>query len=283
MRVWERGRWQGTSLRVGAVGLRWALLSALWPASAGAHPFDADLYGQQVRVSVDDAALHVEIVAEVPTRVVLEDAVAQLGAAQRPTPAQRAAFTARWLTEITDGYRLFVNGERVPWSPVPVVGENGVGDAKFINYRLHLSAPLAPGALNQINLIDDNFPDQRAVRSVGVALRPGWRLDACSLIGRDADGALVDRSGAWSALNEDRELRLSVQPRAAWRLRLAALGHGLGAAGAPDTGGWLAGSDALFGQDAEAVQRGWLALVAGGAALIGGALAAVAVGRRSKR
>jgi len=240
---------------------------------AAAHPFDVDLYGQQVTVSVGEDDVVMDILAEVPTRVVLADAAVQLAGAARPTPAQRAAFLERWLTELRDGYRLFLNGASVPLSALPVEGENGVGDAKFINYRLRLRAPLGREGVQQINLIDDNFPDQRAVRSVLLRLRPAWRLDASTLVRWDADGALIDRSGAWSALEADRELRLSVQPRAAWRWTAAGLGWRLGAAGQPDPEGWLAGRDALVRADGPAVQRGAAAGSAGallGLALLGG-------------
>lgn len=240
---------------------------------AAAHPFDVDLYGQQVTVSVGEDDVVVDILAEVPTRVVLEDAAVQLGGAARPTPAQRAAFLKRWLTELRDGYRLFLNGAAVPLSSLPVEGENGVGDAKFINYRLRLRAPLGREGVQQINLIDDNFPDQRAVRSVLLRLRPAWRLDASTLVRWDADGALIDRSGAWSALEADRELRLSAQPRPGWRWTAAGLGWRLGATGQPEATGWLAGRDALVRADGPAVQRGAAAGTVGallGFALIGG-------------
>lgn len=265
-----RRAWAAGALAVGGL-----LCAAVGPVRADAHPFDIDLYGQQLTVSVGAAAIEVQIVAEVPTRVVLADAKAQHGQGQRPSAAQRAAFTERWLQELRDGYRLYIDGERVPLESLPVDGQNGVGDAKFIHYRLHLRAALTPGAAHQINLIDDNFPDERAVRAVSLRAKRDWRLDAASLIDWGADGALIDRSGAWSALNADRELRLSVQPRQAWRAALGGLGHRLGAPSAPDAEGWLAGRDALVGADEGAVWRGGASLLAAALTLLGATAAAL--------
>lgn len=239
------------------------LLALPLSGAARAHPFDADLYGQQIDVLVDVDELRLRVASEVPTRVVVEDLVRRTGSARR-SPAEVEAFHGLWLGELIDGFVAHRDGAPVAWTRRPPPELSAELQARFAIYRFELATALAPEAVHTINLVDHNFPDQRAVRLLDLHVHPRWRLDACSMIEVGPEGMVEDRTGRWGQLAEDRELRLSIQPRPWWRWQLGRLGRLLRGA-APDAP--LPARAALVGEDQTDVMRGVFGL--GLAALLG--------------
>jgi len=234
-------------------------IAALIGGPARAHPFDADLYGQQIDVLVDQGEVRLRVASEVPSRVIVEDLIRRTGSARR-TPAEVEAFHALWLAELIDGFAAHRDGAAVEWTRRPPPELSAELQARFAIYRFELATALSPGALHTINLVDHNFPDQRAVRLLNLQVDQRWRLDACSLIEAGPDGTLDDRTGRWGQLAADRELRLTVQPRPWWRWQLGRLGRLLRGA-APDAP--LPAREALIAEDQTDVMRGVFGLSLG--------------------
>lgn len=255
------------------------LCALVGSGAAWAHPFDADLYGQQIDVLVDAGELRLRVASEVPTRVVVEDFVRRTGSARR-SPEEVEAFHALWLGELIDGFVAHRDGAPVAWTRRPPPELSAELQARFAVYRFELATPLALDAVHTINLVDHNFPDQRAVRLLDLHVDPRWRLDACSMIEVGADGIVDDRTGRWGQLAEDRELRLSIQPRPWWRWQLGRLGRLLRGA-APDAP--LPARAALVSGDQTDVLRGVFGLVLGGVLALAPVLCALGWRRWRKR
>ena len=97
-----------------------------------------------------------------------------------------------------------------------------MGDTRFIAYHLRLSAPLTEGATT-INLINGNWPEERALFATDVSVGPGVVLDASSQIDVDDDGHITyNRAGAWRGEEDERELRLAFRLRSELSRGLAA-------------------------------------------------------------
>ena len=247
------------------------ICGGLYARPSAAHPFDADLYGEQVDIFVDAEEIRLRVASEVPSRVIVEDLIARYGAARR-SPAEVEAFNALWLDELIGGFSIHIAASPVAWDRRPPPELAAELQARFAVYRFELAAALATTETLGINIIDANFPDQRAVRMVALSLDPRWRLDACSLLQVGPDGTLQDRTGRWAQRADDREIRLTIQPRPWGRWQLGRLGRVLRGA-APDAP--LAAAAALPGADLPDVLRGLFGVVLAATALVGATAAGV--------
>ena len=187
----------------------------LWLAllSASAHPFGSKLYGHKTEVRLGAETVDVTYLLEIPTPVLLAELRGFMADIPSPTQADQDRHTVAILTELQDGLRLLVNGEVIPWSAQESAFPSGVGDTRFISYHLRLRAPLPEGATT-LNLINSNWPDERALFATDVYVGPGVVLDASSQIDVDDHGHITyNRAGAWRGEEAERELRLAFRVR----------------------------------------------------------------------
>jgi len=199
------------------------LLLCLWISNAFAHPFGSNLYGHKTEVWVDNNHVRVVYLAEIPTPVLLRELKAYMADLESPTQADQDRHTALILTELADGLRLLVNGDRMEWERLETTDPSGVGDTRFIQYHLNLRAHLPEGA-RSLNLINGNRPEASALFATDVYIANDVVLDASSQIDVGDDGHIVaNRAGAWRGDEEQRELRLSFRMRSAVS---AAIGSG---------------------------------------------------------
>ena len=187
----------------------------LWLAllSASAHPFGSKLYGHKTEVRLSSDAVEVAYLLEIPTPVLLAELRVFMADIESPTQVDQDRHTAATLSELQDGLRLVVDGNTVPWLAEESETPSGVGDTRFISYHLRLKAALPEGATT-LNLINSNWPDERALFATNVYVGPGIILDASSQIDVSDDGHIVtNRAGAWRGEEEERELRLAFRLR----------------------------------------------------------------------
>ena len=187
----------------------------LWLAllSAWAHPFGSKLYGHKTELRLSTDAVEVAYLLEIPTPVLLAELRGFMADIESPTQADQDRHTAATLSELQDGLRLVVDGNTVPWLAEESEMPSGVGDTRFIAYHLRLKAALPEGATT-LNLINSNWPDERALFATDVYVGPGVVLDASSQIDVDDDGHIVtNRAGAWRGEEAERELRLAFRLR----------------------------------------------------------------------
>jgi nickel/cobalt exporter len=195
----------------------------LWLAliSAMAHPFGSKLYGHKTEVWLSADAVEVAYLLEVPTPVLLAELREFMAEVEAPTQADQDRHTAAILAELEGGLRLLVDGEPVSWTSELGAQPSGVGDTRFIAYHLRLRAPLPEGATT-LNLVNSNWPDERALFATDVYVGPGVLLDASSQIDVDADGHITyNRGGAWRGEERERELRLAFRLRSGFTRGLA--------------------------------------------------------------
>lgn len=181
---------------------------------AFAHPFGSALYGHQLRVWLDPDAVRVDYLAEVPTPVVVRDM--RVFFLDRPQPGKQDQdeFVARWQSELEGGLRLLVDQQPVPWRRLPETEASGVGDSRFVAFRLSLEAPIPAGA-RTLQIANGNLPDQPSLFETELLVADSLSLDATSLVDVEDGEVHRDRGGGWQAEEEARELRLSFQSRGA--------------------------------------------------------------------
>ena len=181
--------------------------------SAMAHPFGSTLYGHKTEVRLGADAVEVAYLLEVPTPILLADLRRFMADIEAPSQADQDRHTAATLTELKDGLRLLVDGQTIPWRVEQSASPSGVGDTRFISYHLRLRALLPDGATT-LNLVNSNWPDERALFATDVYVGPGVILDASSLIDVNDDGHITyNRAGAWRGEEQERELRLAFRVR----------------------------------------------------------------------
>jgi len=205
----------------------------LWAGVAQAHPFTAELVGH--RLDVDVTAAQVELIyeVEIPTRALLGELREHLAGTPTPTDVDQQAFTASKLEELLGGLRVVADGAEsaleLPLEMQPPLDGSGVGDTRFIKYRLAARAALPAGTAT-LNVINNNYPGDRAAFVSTLDVGPAIDLSACTLV-ETADGHVrADHAGRWRMDEESRELRMAFRTRgalnAAVQRRLRALSGG---------------------------------------------------------
>jgi nickel/cobalt transporter (NicO) family protein len=189
-------------------------------AVAAAHPYSNNVTGQQVVVRLGDDQVRIDSAVELPTIPLLKELRAFLGDVAQPGPADQLRFDTQMKAELHSGWRLLVDGQPVPLEAAPVEGVSGVGDARFVTYRLAFVAPLHPDA-RTVQVVNQSVPDQPTLFHVDVLVDDTVALDLGSPY-RVVDGALRgDQTGRWVAQEELRDLRFSLHRRS----EIGAWGH----------------------------------------------------------
>ena len=186
--------------------------------AAQAHPFDATFHGHQLEVGLVDDVVRVAYLVEVPTVDALADLERFLEDVERPGPEHQAAYTARVLDELVGGLEIRVDGEPLALERGETPSPSGVGDRRFITFRVQLEGSLPPGA-RTLHVINANFPGERALFSNQAWVDDSVRVHETDLV-EVRDGRVIkDDGGRWLAGEHQRELRLSfthVDPLASW-------------------------------------------------------------------
>ena len=189
-----------------------ALLALLLSALTWAHPFGSQLYGHRMEVRLDRGSVQIDYLAEISTPDHLRDLRTWLRQIPTPTPADEDRYVARVLQELQTGITVVADGELVPLTALPVGEKSGVGDTRFITFRLSLRGELPPDATT-LNVVNSNLPGAAALFNTQLFVSDAVVVDACSLF-KVKDGQLVaDRSERWQAQEEARELRVAFQAR----------------------------------------------------------------------
>ena len=187
----------------------------MWPvliSAALAHPFEARLYGHQTAVRLHATTIEVDYALEIPTLQLIAELKRALAGNPRPGEAEQAQFNDDMHRELSGALRLVVDDQPVPWQVVAPEESSGQGDAKFIVYRLTMSAPLPPGS-QTVHLIDGNYPDVPSIFHTVVQVDGDLMVDASSLMDVE-DGALrASRDGQWRMEESSRELRMSFREK----------------------------------------------------------------------
>lgn len=254
------------------------------PATAAAHPFDSRFTGHQLEVALEPGTVRVAYVVEVPTEAALRDFARFVEGVEAPGAEEQAAYTQRTLDELTSGLTLRVDGEAASATAVPVEEPSGVGDHRFIVYRLQLEAPL-PETARSVQVVNANLPGERALFFDEVWVHDAFVVDASDLV-EVADGAVSrDRAGQWRADEDLREVRVAFRPRGP--LRTAARGQVRGLLADAEVGPLVGVREALSLPDRHPLVRAAapslgaclaVGLLEGGFALLGVLLAPVVFG-----
>ena len=113
------------------------LLGALTTTTALAHPFDATYYSSRAALKADSNGLHVLVVVEVPTSLILEEFLTLYGDPTQLDEEANEIFRQRQFEKLAKDLNLRVNKRRLPGSWKPVDSEaNGRGTETFFVYFL---------------------------------------------------------------------------------------------------------------------------------------------------
>lgn len=179
-------------------------LALLGSPVAVAHPFGGTLPGHELHLRLSPQAVELRYSARVPTHEIL----AELKGRELSDPA---AFTLAKLDELADNLALDVDGQRLSWSREPSDAETGLGNSRSITYEQTLRAELPPGA-RTLHISNGNYPDQTSYFYWEVQVMPPLRVATCSLLDLDGSRVLRTRDAQWRMDEEQRELRLELEP-----------------------------------------------------------------------
>ena len=197
-----------------------ALLGVGSPARA--HPFDASFHGHQLEVELDGPTLRVGYAVEVPTLSALADLERFLEGVENPGPEHQRAYTERILDELHGGLVVQVDGQRVAMDRLEPVSESGVGDRRFITFRVLGEGALPPDATT-VHVVNANFPGEPGLFSTVVRVDDAVRVDDSDLLRWSDDQVVGNDVGRWLAGEEQREVRVAFRRadplRAWWRSR----------------------------------------------------------------
>ncbi len=177
---------------------------------AHAHPYSDRYYGHAVTMRVTAEQVEIDYAAEIPTQVLLRQMREEFADQARVSGADEAAFNAAIESELRNGLSFSVNGEGFPLR----VRENippgeGVGDSRFIVYRLHLTVDLPEAERYELELINGNYPDEASFFASEILASTEIDVDDCSLFVRKDGQFKRDESGQWRMDENFRELTLS--------------------------------------------------------------------------
>ena len=196
-----------------------ALMAVSAPAQA--HPFDASFHGHQLEVELDGPALRVAYAVEVPTLAALADLERFLEGVDAPGPEHQAAYTERVLDELESGLIVAVDGERAALERLQPAAVSGVGDRRFITFRLLGEVPLPPDA-ETIHVVNANFPGEPGLFSTVVRVDDAIRVHDTDLVRWSNGRVVADDGGRWLGGEARREVRVAfarARPLRAWLRR----------------------------------------------------------------
>lgn len=188
------------------------LLLFLLSLVSWAHPFGAELNGHLVEVRLSGSTVRVDYLAEVSTVEHLRDLRAFAARATPDTTPLEQRYIERVLDELDTGIQVVADGQDLRLRRVEVTEESGLGDSRFVGFRLALEAELPPGT-QQLNVVNGNLPGRPALFNTRLLVSDEIVVDECSLF-QVVEGTLKrDRSNEWVADEGARELRLSFRVR----------------------------------------------------------------------
>jgi len=166
-----------------------------------AHPFDAELYGHDLKLSIVDQTLSLEYHAEVPFQVVQQELSTLLAKnRQLPLADLRTQYLSSRYESLQQGLSLQIDGELQTWNEVAPFSEKLKKEGQFLIFQLQLSHPIAEGA-HQISILNQNYIDQLSIYRSDVVFDDGIWIDKHDVI----------QPRQWSKEASMQELRLSVR------------------------------------------------------------------------
>ncbi len=132
-----------------------ALVGALAaPSVISAHPFDATYYSSRAAIKADAEGLHVLVVVEVPTAMILEEFLTLYGDPTQLDEEANEIFRRRQFEKLTKDLYLRINKKRAAGTWQPVDSEaNGRGTETFFVYLLEFKHE-DPKAVAELESLD---------------------------------------------------------------------------------------------------------------------------------
>lgn len=182
-----------------------------------AHPFDATYYSSRAAIKADDLGLHVLVVVEVPTSMILEEFLTLYGDPTQLDEEANEIFRQRQFEKLAKDLHLRINKKRASGSWRPVDSEaNGRGTETFFVYLLEFvhedPAAIAAQASLDVRLEMEVFSRDLIYLSASAEGQGPWRVskNSAQAILQSSDDEFFDpETGRWSI--DPRLRRLSIQ------------------------------------------------------------------------
>lgn len=174
----------------------------------------SDLVGHRAKVWLGADQLRVDYELELPTSLVLRELRVEAARGGPLDAAAQQAWMAQRHDDIEDSLLLRFDGQPAAWTRAEPVAASGVGDERFVSFRIALVAAVPPGA-RTCNLVDLNEPETPGLVSMDLWVADDLRLEATSLVELVPGRRARDHSGQWRADEQSRELRLAFARRPA--------------------------------------------------------------------
>jgi len=168
---------------------------------AFAHPFDAELYGHDLQVSLLENTLHVAYHAEVPYQVVQQE-LRELLEKNRHIPLDdlRTQYLSNRYGSLQEGLSLQIDGKEIDWGNIEPFPQKLKKEGQFLRFQVQLSHHLGEGA-HQISIWNTNYREQLSVYRSDIRYDNGVWIDEHDL----------KEPQKWSKEKSMQELRLSVR------------------------------------------------------------------------
>jgi len=166
---------------------------------AFAHPFDAELYGHDLEVSLLKNTLHVTYRAEVPYQVVQQE-LRELLEDNRHIPLDdlRTQYLSNRYGALQQGLSLQIDGQEMSWENIKPFPQKLKKEGQFLRFQVQLSHNLSVGA-HQISIWNQNYREQLSVYRSDIRYDNGVWIDEHD----------VNEPQKWSKEKSMQELRMS--------------------------------------------------------------------------
>lgn len=171
-----------------------------------AHPFEAELYGHDVRVEFQEQSIRINYRLEVPFDVVQAE-LTKLVAENRETSMDKLRL--KYLNEKYEGIEaalsLQVDGVDTNWAKAKRVSDKLKKEDRFLIFSFQASTPLSKGA-HQISILNRNAENKLSMYRTQIEYGGGVWID-------DTD---LETPKQWSKEESMKELRMSVRLFPVW-------------------------------------------------------------------
>ena len=178
----------------------WFLTTAL------GHPFEAELYGHDMHVVLQNRSINLAYRLEVPFEVVQKELTLMVANHRdHSMEALRSKYLKETYDDIADSLSLQVDGVDMSWDTAGPISDKLKKEDRFLIFELHASKKMMEGA-RQISILNRNHEQKLSIYRSTIEYEGGFWIDNTDL----------DNPKQWSKEESMKELRMSLRILPTW-------------------------------------------------------------------
>lgn len=179
-----------------------------------AHPFDAQLVGHRMELSLQRDKIHLDYRLELPLTLLKEDM--EQFVSNNPNIIDRDELTESFLErksqELISEVSLRINDQQVEWKPALKGQKSLQREGKFAIFDMELSAPLTED-IHTVSIINQIHMESQSIFHHTLRVNSDVELYDTDLLPVNDQGVRERFHGQWVASEKLREIRLSYSSR----------------------------------------------------------------------